>query len=103
MVLLSQVAEQLWGDSLFLTTKSPGKPGIHLINLGRMKGGVDLGTTHWFRTWDSWYGNSAPKQLGHGAINTLLELNSIYSPVTTFLQFALLWGFNNVWLGSWIF
>ena len=29
------------------TAKSPGVSGIHLINLGRMKGWVDLGATRW--------------------------------------------------------
>ena len=28
----------LEGDSFLLTTKSPGVPGTHLINLGKMKG-----------------------------------------------------------------
>ena len=30
------------------TTKSPGRPGTHLIDLGRVKGSVDLGATQWF-------------------------------------------------------
>ena len=46
--------EPLRGNSLFFTTRSPGDPDIHLINLGRMKGseltleppsGFDAGTT----------------------------------------------------------
>ena len=36
------------GDSLLFTTKSPGVPGTHLIDLGRIKGSVDLGATKWF-------------------------------------------------------
>ena len=30
------------------TTKFPGTPGTHLIDLRRMKGWVDLGATQWF-------------------------------------------------------
>ena len=46
--------EPLRGNSLFFTTRSPGVPGIHFIDLGRMKGseltleppsGFDAGTT----------------------------------------------------------
>ena len=40
--------------------KFPEIPGTHFINLGRMKGWVDLGATHWFGTWDPWIGNPAP-------------------------------------------
>ena len=38
-------------DSLLFTTKSPGVPGTHLIDLGKIKGYDD------FWTWDpySWY------------------------------------------------
>ena len=36
------IASLLWGDSLFLTDKSPGVPGTHLIDFRRMKGWVDL-------------------------------------------------------------
>ena len=32
-----KTAEPLGGDSLFFTTKSPGVPGTHWINLRRMK------------------------------------------------------------------
>ena len=49
----------LWGDSLLLTTKSPGVSVTHFIHLGRMKGWVNLGATEWFWTRDSWIGNSA--------------------------------------------
>ena len=45
---LSQATESLQGDSLLLTTKSPGGPGTHLIDLKIMKGLVDLGATQWF-------------------------------------------------------
>ena len=37
-----KAAEPLWGDSLLFTTKFPENPGTHLIDLGRMKGLVDL-------------------------------------------------------------
>ena len=33
-----EATELLRGDSLLFTTKSPGGPGTHLIDLGRMKG-----------------------------------------------------------------
>ena len=38
-----RVAEPLRGGSLLFTTKFPAIPGTHLIDLGRMKGWVDLG------------------------------------------------------------
>ena len=38
----SKAAEPLRRDSLFFTTNSPGVPGTHLIDLGRMKDCVDL-------------------------------------------------------------
>ena len=37
-VQLLEATELLRGDSLLFTTKSPGGPGTHLIDLGRMKG-----------------------------------------------------------------
>ena len=40
--------QSLRGGSLLFTTKLPEIPGIHLINLGRMKDWVDLGATQWF-------------------------------------------------------
>ena len=33
---------------LLFTTKFPEIPGTHLIDLGRMKGRVDLATPQWF-------------------------------------------------------
>ena len=33
-----KATEPLRGDSLLFTNKSPGGPGIHLIDLGKMKG-----------------------------------------------------------------
>ena len=35
---LKAATEPLRGDSLLLTTQSPGVPGTHLIDLERMKG-----------------------------------------------------------------
>ena len=40
--------ESLREGSLIFTTKFPETPGTHFINLGRMKGWVDVGATHWF-------------------------------------------------------
>ena len=50
----------LWGGSLLFTTKFPDIPGTHFINLGRMKGWVDLGATQWFWEQDPYIGNPAP-------------------------------------------
>ena len=50
----------LRGGSLLFTTKFPDIPGTHFINLGRMKGWVDLGATQWFWTRDPWIRNPAP-------------------------------------------
>ena len=36
------------GGSLLFTTKFPKIPGTHFVDLGRMKGCVDLGATQWF-------------------------------------------------------
>ena len=40
--------EPLRGGSLLFTAKFPEVPGTHFIDLGRMKGRVDLGATRWF-------------------------------------------------------
>ena len=40
--------EPLRGGSLLFTTKFPEIPGAHFIDLGRMKGLVDLASTQWF-------------------------------------------------------
>ena len=45
-----------WGSLLF-TTKFPEITGTHFIDLGRMKGWVDLGATQWYWTRDPWIGN----------------------------------------------
>ena len=38
----------LRGGSLLFTTMFPDIPGTHFIDLGMMKGWVDLGATQWF-------------------------------------------------------
>ena len=40
--------EPLRVGSLLFTTKFPEIPGTHFIDLGRMKGSVDLGATQWY-------------------------------------------------------
>ena len=60
--------ESLRGCSLLFTTKSPEIPGTLFINLGRVKGWVDLEATQWFWTRDPWNGNPAPESLGHCSI-----------------------------------
>ena len=52
--------ETLQGGNLLCTTKLPEIPSTHLINLGRMKGWVNLGANPWFRTQNPWTGNSVP-------------------------------------------
>ena len=51
------------GRSLLFTTKFPEVPGTHFIDLGRMKGLVDLGTTQWSWTRDLWIGNPTSYKL----------------------------------------
>ena len=52
--------EPLQGSSLLFITQFRKIPGTHLINLGRMKGWLDLGATPWFSTQDHWIGDPAP-------------------------------------------
>ena len=52
--------EPLRGGSLPFTIKFPEIPGTHFIDLGRMKGWVDLAATQWFWKRDPWIGNPAP-------------------------------------------
>ena len=59
-VQLPQGKEALQGGSLLFTTKFLEIPGTHLIDLGRMKGWVNLGATQRFWTLDPWIGNLAP-------------------------------------------
>ena len=42
----ASMLEPLREGSLLFTTKFPEIPGTHFIDFGRMKGWVDLGTTH---------------------------------------------------------
>ena len=48
------------GGCLLFTTKFPNISGTHFIDLGRMKGWVDLGAKQWFWTRNPWIGNPAP-------------------------------------------
>ena len=57
--------EPLQGGSLLFTTKFPEIPGTDFIDLGRLKGWVDLGAIHWFWTFDPWIVNQAPLPVGH--------------------------------------
>ena len=43
-----KVTEPQQGGSLLFTTKFPETPDTHLIDLGSMKGWIDLGATQWF-------------------------------------------------------
>ena len=70
--------QPLRGGSLVFTIQFPEIPGTHFINLGRMKGWVDLGATQWFWAWDSWIGNPASKPLGHCSINGMERFWSTY-------------------------
>ena len=45
-----RAAKPLRGESLHFTTNSPGDPGTHLIDLGRMKARVDLQPPSRFET-----------------------------------------------------
>ena len=40
--------DPLRGGSLLSATKFPEIPSTHLIDLGKMKGRVELGATQWF-------------------------------------------------------
>ena len=51
--------EPLLGGSLLFTNKFPETPCTHFIDLWRMKGWVNLGTTQWIWTRDPWIGNPA--------------------------------------------
>ena len=55
--------QPLWGGSLLFTNKFPEIPGTHFIDLGNMKGWVDLGATQWFWTqylWSEPMGRATP-------------------------------------------
>ena len=49
-----KATEPLWGGSLLFTTQFPQIPGIQLIDLGRMKGWVDLEATQCFWKQERW-------------------------------------------------
>ena len=44
-VEMSQSYRAIQGDTSLVSTKSPGVPGTHLIDLGRMEGRADLRAT----------------------------------------------------------
>ena len=56
----ASMLEPLQEGSFLFTTKFPEIPGIHFIDLRRMKDWVDLGATHWLWTQDHWIENPAP-------------------------------------------
>ena len=49
MLQMPEGWEPLQGNCLLIAMKSPGIPGTHLINLGRMKSLEELGATKWFQ------------------------------------------------------
>ena len=59
--------------SLYLTTKSPGSPGTHLMDLGRMNAYVDFEVRQGFWTQDPWIGNPLSEPLGHLNFKILLS------------------------------
>ena len=63
----------------YLTTKSLGDPGTHLIVLRRMKDWMDLGAAKWFCTQDPQNGNPAPQPLCQKAFQRYLKMAFIYS------------------------
>ena len=54
-----RTAQPLREDSLLLTTKTPGDPGIHLIDL------VNFEVNQWFWTCDPWLGNLTARSYLH--------------------------------------
>ena len=58
--IASWLVEPLRGCGLLFPTKFQEIPGTHFIDLGRMKGCVNLGATQWFSTWNPWIRNPAP-------------------------------------------
>ena len=80
--------EPLRGGSLLFTTKFPEIPGTHFINLGRMKGWVDLGAIQWFWTQDPWIGNPAPWPLGYCSIK---HEKLVPDPFLKYYNWAYLW------------
>ena len=60
-----KVTEPLRVEKVTFTTRSPGVPGTHLVDLGRMIVWLYLGATQWFWTKDPCIGNPVPEPLGH--------------------------------------
>ena len=52
--------EPLWGSSLLFATKFSEIPGTHFVDLGNIKGWVDLGAIQWAWTQDPWITNPVP-------------------------------------------
>ena len=69
--------EPLRGGSLLFTIQFLEIPGTHFIDLGRMKGSVNLGATQWFWAWDPWIANPAPYSLGHSFTMAFSSLNPL--------------------------
>ena len=69
-----KATQPLRGGNLLLITKFPEVPCTHLIDLGRMKGWVDLGVNQWFSTRNPCIGNPAPWPLGQQAFIVLYFL-----------------------------
>ena len=61
-----KATEPLQGGSLPFTTYFSEIPETHLIDIRRIKGWVDLGTTQWFWTGDPWIGNLMGKLQKNG-------------------------------------
>ena len=87
--------QPLQGGSLLFTTKFPEIPGTHSIDLGWMKGWVDLGATQWFWKWDLWIGNQCCHLYSFveykAKVCMLISYFSAYKP-WTYLGGPYLWG-----------
>ena len=84
-----QGLESLQGGSLLFTTKFPEILGTLFNYLGKMKGWVDLGATHWFWTQDLRIGNPAPQQL---AFHKNFSFNKIFLFLIYLPLFKKRWG-----------
>ena len=54
-----KATEPLHEDSLLFNIKSPGHPGIHLTDFGKIKGCANFGANQWFWNCDPKIGNRA--------------------------------------------
>ena len=64
--------QPLRGGSLLFTIQFPEIRGTHFIDLGRMKGWVDLGATQWFWARDPWI--KERKAFGSVGISCFLDM-----------------------------